>query len=77
MKVLIILSPYAPQFLVKVEDESHQDEIRYLIRSRKRKKAIDVTLKKGYIIKRIPARRYYSVDADLTLTKCGAYWNLV
>ncbi|MCK4463516.1 MAG: hypothetical protein KAU58_04300 [Candidatus Omnitrophica bacterium] len=77
MHVLVIIAETAQRFLIKLEKDEHIKEIKHLVRSRKRKKAIESALSKGQIVKELAEYEVPFVSADLTLTKEGSYWNLL
>ncbi len=77
MHVLVIIAETAQRFLVKLEKDEHIEEIKHLVRSRKRKKAIKSALSKGRLIKELAEHEVPFVNTDLTFTKEGSYWNLL
>jgi hypothetical protein len=77
MHVLIIIVEEAVNVLVKLESAAHIDEIKTLIRESKRASAIQSVLTKGKLVRELTDEESPHIDADLTLTKNGAYWNMM
>ena len=75
MHVLVIIAETAKRYLVKLESDEHIEEIKHLVRSRKRKRAISSVLSKGRLISELQDEETPHIEADLTLTKTGAYWD--
>jgi hypothetical protein len=72
MHILVIVAETTQRFLIKLDEEEHIEEIKHLVRSRKRKKAIAHALSKGRVTNLGMDDSF--VTTDLILTKDGAYW---
>ena len=78
MKVLVIVENSPKQgFLVSLETDALRNDVKDLITKNKREKAMVTALSKGRVERCIPDKDLSDVDADLRLTKNGAYWDLL
>ena len=77
MQVLVIFAESEKQFLIKLEDNAHIEEVKGLVIAKKRKQAMISALSKGRLIRELTEDEYHYIEADLILTQNGAHWNLI
>lgn len=77
MRVLVTVENSSKQrFLIRLESEEATRDVKELLAKSKREKAIKAAIKKGTFERKVTEEEIRHIEADMLLTKYGAYWNL-
>ena len=76
MRVLVTVENSPKQRLLVILDKEAVRDVKGCLSRNNRDKAIMTALTKGDVQGRVSEEEARSVQADLILTKYGAYWNL-